>query len=86
LSAISAFSVSHFKRNFKADTGDTPWNYIMELKIKKTKVLLSNPNPSITQCAFDLGFSSSSYFTVVFKHFTKVTPREFIKSLPMKNL
>jgi len=73
-------SLPHFKKRFKKETGDTPNNYINYLKIKKAKEMLKLNVKSITEIAYDLDFSSSSYFTVVFKRYTNISPIQYIKS------
>lgn len=70
-------SNSYFKRRFKSETGRAPGDYINNEKIKKAKELLFT-DKSITEIAYTLGFSSSAYFSTVFKNYIGVTPSEFI--------
>ena len=42
-------------------------------------ILLKNTSKSITDIAFEVGFSSSNYFTIAFKKITGLTPSEYKK-------
>lgn len=76
-------STSQFKQKFKLELGTSPRNYINQQKMEYAKSMLKN-QASITQVAIDLGFSTSSYFTVVFKKYTSYTPTEYIKRIQKK--
>ena len=56
----------------------TPREYINQLKIREARKLLREGH-SITETAMELGFSSSSYFAVLFKKITLYTPQEYRK-------
>lgn len=79
LADISGYSLSHFKYKFKTETGNTPTNYVLKQKIVLAKKLLEDKESTITDIAYRLNFSSSSYFSLVFKQFTTLTPTEYIK-------
>ncbi len=81
LSSIVNLSPYYFVRLFKAQTGKTPYEYYMEIKIKKALTYLKSKNYSITEVGYILGFSSHSHFTSVFKKKVGVTPSEFIRSI-----
>ncbi len=70
-------SLSHFKKRFKAETGLTPLQYVLREKIEAAKRSLRNPEKSVTDVAFDLGFVSSQYFATVFKRITGSTPSQY---------
>lgn len=71
-------SLSHFKRRFKNETGTTPALYIQKQRIKCAKELLKS-GMTVTETAYSLDFSSSNYFSVVFRRITSMTPTEYIK-------
>lgn len=77
----SGISVSHFKHKFKEQIGLTPREYINHMKIDKAKERVAKGNESITDIAFDYGFSTSNYFCVVFKQFTGQSPKEYRKQV-----
>ncbi|MDO4554419.1 MAG: helix-turn-helix domain-containing protein [Lachnospiraceae bacterium] len=66
-------------RCFQANLGMTPFNYLINLRIRIAKKMLVSTNDTVTSISADTGFSSSSYFTRVFKNLTGMTPREFRK-------
>jgi AraC-like DNA-binding protein len=85
IAAISHLSLSHFKKKFKAETGYTPGDYIISKKIDLAKSMLQS-GLGVTNTAFSLGFSSSSYFAVVFRHYTTISPSNYKKSMTHQNL
>ena len=78
LADCAGLSLSRFKARFKQETGMTPREYINQLKIREARKLLREGH-SITETAMELGFSSSSYFAVLFKKITLYTPQEYRK-------
>ena len=74
-------STSRFKHRFKDETGIPPWEFILREKIERAKYLIVNTSLLYKDVAYDLGFSSSSYFATVFKRFTRMSPTE----LKLKN-
>lgn len=78
LAALCSLSLSGFKQKFRKETGITPREYINIKKIEKAKELLSQ-GMSVTDTAFALDFSSSNYFSVLFKQLEDVSPSEYRK-------
>ena len=76
-----SFSPIHFHNAFKTAVGKTLRDYIEEQRIKKATNLLLTTNYSLTQIAYECGFSSQSYFSYVFKRRMKKTPREYAKEI-----
>lgn len=83
LSDITNLSPYYFIRLFKAQTGKTPYDYYMEIKITKALMYLKSKKYSITEVGYILGFSSHSHFTSVFKKKVGVTPSEFITKISL---
>ena len=80
LERVLNLSKEHIIRLFKAETGKTPAEYILDLKIKKAMKMLKGENPSITEISVGLGFSSPSHFSKVFKARLGMTPGEYKKT------
>ena len=81
LDEISAFcnvSKSEFCRSFKRIMRRTPFDYIMDLRIRKSIELLEE-GKSVTESALSSGFFDSSYYTKIFKRYMGCTPREYFK-------
>jgi AraC-like DNA-binding protein len=70
-------SASRFNEAFKEQMGITPHAYITNLKIDTAKILLKNPEISVTDVAMQLNFSSGNHFSAVFKRYTGCTPSQY---------
>ena len=77
LAAIANLSCSQFNQNFKRELGTSPRHYINQQKIEFSKGLLRE-GQSVTETAMLLNFSSSNYFSSVFKKYTLRTPTEYM--------
>ena len=78
LASISCLSISQFKDKFKKQLGIAPRHYINQRKIEHAKILL-NKGLSVTETAMLLHFSTSGYFSTVFKKYTLYTPKEYLE-------
>ena len=78
LADIAQLSCSQFKNNFKKEVGISPRQYINQQKIEYAKKFLLE-GKSITETAMILSFSSSDYFSSVFKKYTRFTPTEYVQ-------
>lgn len=78
------FSPIYFHKLFKASTGRTLHQYVEEQRIQKSVELLTSTDMTLTQIAYECGFSSQSYFSYAFKKKMKRTPREYAKAVLMK--
>lgn len=69
LAAVANFSKFHFSRIFHAMTGETPFQFILRLRIEKAAYLImANKNENITEIAYKCGFSDISVFSRNFKN------------------
>ncbi len=73
------YSPFHFIRIFKVATGKTPFEYLLDIKIKKAKEMLKNSTKSVTEICFSSGFNNRSHFSVVFKRKTGHSPSQYRK-------
>lgn len=77
LAANSNMSLFHFTRIFAAETGYTPYQYLIATRINSAKYLLRTPDLPIKDIAFSSGFSSESSFCSTFKKWEHMTPSQF---------
>ena len=63
----------HFIRSFKNIYGVTPHQYLISVRIKEAKRLLSN-NITIAESCAATGFESTTSFIGLFKKITGITP------------
>lgn len=79
LADASGYSLSRFKAKFKEEIGITPADYITLQKMDRAQMLLKTTEQSITDIAYELGFSSSNYFCSVFKKTLSYSPSSYRK-------
>jgi len=72
-------SPCHFKRVFKDYTGQTPYQYLMRIRLEKAKEILYDKEISIEEVAKLCGFVNSGHFSTVFKRVIGMSPSEFRK-------
>ena len=70
-------SPSQFTRRFKQETGSSPMDYFLELRIKKAQKLLRSGSKTMTEIAQDCGFGSTAHFSAAFKKHTKLSPTDY---------
>jgi len=76
LAKRTGLSLSGFKQKFRRETGISPREYINTKKIEKAKEMLKS-GKTVTDTAYALEFSSSSYFSALFKQRESITPSEY---------
>ena len=74
---MANLSTYHFIRVFKQQTGKTPYEYLVDIKMEKAMEMLKNRNISITDICFSCGFTNHSHFTTTFKKRIGVTPTDY---------
>jgi AraC-like DNA-binding protein len=73
-------SPAHFAVVFKQETGMTPLEFLTSARIDEAAARLrAGSRVNVTDVALDLGFSSSQYFSLVFKRLKGCTPRAWQK-------
>jgi AraC family transcriptional regulator len=77
LAGVSGFSPGYFVGAFKRALGKTPHQYLTERRIARACELLQDPHRAIIDVAMDVGFSSQSHLTSVFRKFMKTTPAAY---------
>ncbi len=75
LADLCNLSVSSFRRAFVAATGETPFNYLYQVRIKTAIALLKESEFSISEIAGLVGYNSLSSFNRHFIKFVGVPPR-----------
>jgi len=71
------YSSYHFIRVFKEETGKTPFQYLLDVKIEKAKEKLNKSDKSISEICYDCGFNNRSHFSFIFKRKTGNSPSKF---------
>lgn len=74
-----AYSEDYVIRNFKAAYNITPYEYITQLRVEKSKSLLASTNRPILQIATECGFNDTTVFYRAFVKINGVSPTIFRK-------
>ncbi len=80
VAAHVGLSERHLTRCFHQEVGLTPITYLNRYRVKQAKALLEAGQKGITEIAVEVGFSSSSYFTRVFRDEVGVSPRDYVRN------
>ena len=70
-------SYSWFRRVFRQYTGFSPSQYLQELRLQKSKELLTNTLKPIKEIAYAVGFENADYFCTAFRKKTNTTPLRY---------
>lgn len=73
-------SMSSFSAFFKEETGRTFIEYLTDVRMEHAKELLLGSGQMLYAIAEQVGYENPAYFTVAFKKYTGMGPREFRKS------
>lgn len=77
LAEVSGLSAGYFVGAFKRALGKTPHQYLTERRVARACELLEDPHRAIVDVALEVGFSSQSHLTSVFRKFMKTTPAAY---------
>ena len=68
----------HLHRKMKELTGQTPHDFIRNIRLKQAANLLANQNVNITEVMYACGFNNAASFSTIFKKFYGMSPREYM--------
>ena len=72
----------HLHRKMKELTGQTPHDFIRNIRLKQAAKLLSSQNMNITEVMYACGFNNAASFSTIFKKFYGMSPREYMNAKP----
>lgn len=76
LAEQAGLSSRNFNRLLIQEIGMTPKQYLISVRIEKAQELLIQPNASVTDVAFEVGYNSLSQFIAAFRSQTGQLPSE----------
>jgi len=82
----AGMSISCFVRKFRQETGITFTLYVNRLRIARAIQLLRESSLSMSDIAFECGFSNQFHFTRTFKKIMGMTPSRYRKDMSVKNV
>ncbi len=77
LANLVHISKYHMAHNFTKAYGISPINYLLNLRMQESCILLESTNFSMSHIAQTVGFSSPCYFSQIFKKAMGVSPSEY---------
>ena len=72
-------SYHSFSKFFISHTGKTFPGYVNEVRLTKSKILLTTTGMNITEIAMEVGYISTSHFIQRFRESNQMTPQQFRK-------
>jgi AraC family transcriptional regulator len=74
LADCAGLSLSHFSFQFRASTSQSPHQYMLRLRIERSKELLTDLRRSILHVGLEVGFNNQQHFATVFRNYVGVPP------------
>lgn len=75
----------HLHRKMKALTNQSAADYIRTFRLKQAAVLLTSKKLTVSEVCYALGFTNQTHFSVVFKEFYGMSPKEYIRHHAIEN-
>ncbi|MBB5345106.1 helix-turn-helix transcriptional regulator [Tunturibacter empetritectus] len=77
LAELAGMSPHYFCELFKASTGLTAYQYVLQCRIERAKQYIRDPTFSVGEAGAAVGFADQSHFTKVFRRMVGVTPMKY---------
>lgn len=81
LASEAGLSTSHFIRSFRESTGKTPYQFLLERRVKRAQTLMRNSRSSLAEVARSTGFADQHHLARVFRRITGITPSTYRRSV-----
>jgi len=79
LARVAGISPPHFSRLFRRETGHSPLDHLIRVRIQRSRILLRAGSDSVTTVALKCGFATPSHFTDCFRKQCGISPSEYLK-------
>ena len=74
LADCAGLSLSHFSFQFRASTNQSPHQYMLRLRVERSKELLADSSLSVLDVGLEVGFRNQQHFATVFRNSVGVPP------------
>lgn len=74
---VSGLSLCHFVRRFRQEVGVSPMRYLNLYRIDRAKALLAESDKTLAEIARQVGASTQTYFSYLFRQQTGLTPSAY---------
>ena len=71
----------HLHRKMKELTGQTPHDFIRNIRLKQAAHLFATRNMNITEVMYACGFNNAASFSTIFKKFYGMSPRDYMNEI-----
>jgi AraC-like DNA-binding protein len=78
MARLCGMSPTHFSRMFRKTYDLTFQEFLLRYRVRQACRHLCSPTASITDVAYNVGFTDPSYFTRVFKRYLGVAPTDYV--------
>lgn len=85
LTKTFVISPSKLQKGFKILYNRTVADYIKNVRVEAAENMIKNRNCTISEIVYDIGFSSRSYFSKIFKEKYKCSPKHYQEKLKLSN-
>jgi len=77
LARVAGMSAGHLCRVMKSDTGLTPYQFVVKMRIDQACELLAEGDLPLVEVALSCGFANQAHFSAAFKKTTGLTPGQY---------
>ena len=77
--AMAGLSLGRFTHIFKDTVGASPYAYLLDLRLSRAADILLSTDRSVSETAYEVGFSDPLYFSRLFKKRFELSPDRFRK-------
>jgi AraC family transcriptional regulator len=81
LADCAGLSLSHFSFQFRASTNQSPHQYMIQLRVERSKELLTDSRLSVLDVGLEVGFRNQQHFATVFRNSVGVPPSVYRRKL-----
>jgi AraC-like DNA-binding protein len=81
MAKIAELTPHHLASLFTKETGLSPHQYVLRVRIERAKIHLRDDTLSVSQVSKLVGFRTQEHFTKVFRRVVGVTPSKFREEL-----
>ena len=78
IAQVADMSADHFTKLFKESTGQSPYQYVVQARVRKAKELLTTGKFTISEAAHHVGFVDQSHLTRHFKRVFGLPPKRLL--------